>query len=197
MMGSCIKNHLLLAAGLVHAAFSQERWNIKTVETIEGKIYTPTSSQPYSGVVFELDGKGSLLKEVTYVDGISTYFTEWYPNGQKREERNFRLNEKNGFRILWHQNGNKKQEESWKHGRKDGLWTAWYQDGQKKEEGIYRNDSLHEGLFTSWWPDGQKHMQGTFKDWGKDGMWTTWSERGEKLKEETYKSGDLIHTTVY
>ena len=191
-----IKYYFLFTVCLMHAAFSQERWNIKAIEIIEGKIYAPTSSRPYSGIVFELDEKGTLLREVTYVDGIDTYYTEWYSNGQKREERNFRLEQKNGFRILWYKNGNKIQEESWKNGRKDGLWTSWYQDGQKKEQGMYKDDSLYKGLFTSWWPDGQKHVQGAFKDWGKDGMWTIWSEQGKKLKEETYKSGDLIYTKI-
>ena len=186
MMTLSMKRYLLFPVFLVNVVFSQERWNIKAVDIIEGKVYAPTSSQPYTGIVFELDEKGTLLREVTYLDGVDTYFTEWYLNGKKREERNFRLEEKNGFRILWYINGKKKQKESWKHGRKDGLWISWYQDGQKKEEGNYRDDSLYEGLFTSWWPDGQKHVQGNFKDWGKDGIWTIWTERGGKLKEETY-----------
>ena len=122
----------------MHAAFSQERWNIKAIEIIEGKIYAPTSSRPYSGVVFELNEKGTLLREVTYVDGIDTYYTEWYVNGQKREERNFRLEQKNGFRILWYKNGNKRNECTYKNNKSNGLFTHWYKNGQKKNEGNFK-----------------------------------------------------------
>ena len=43
-------------------------------------------------------------------------------------------------------NGNKKQERNYKDGRTDGLWTEWYENGQKWEKG-----TMKEGIEVGKW----------------------------------------------
>ena len=55
--------------------------------------------------------------EIAYLSGEDTPFTgkveDFYDNGQKVEEGNY------------------------KDGERDGLWISWYENKQKKMEGIY------------------------------------------------------------
>ena len=50
-------------------------------------------------------------------------------------------------------NGNKKQEKNYKDGRTDGLWTEWYENGQKKFEWTYK-DGKEDGFLVQWNEDG-------------------------------------------
>ena len=37
-------------------------------------------------------------------------------------------------------NGELKEEGNYKDGKKDGIWTYWHENGQKAEEGVFNND---------------------------------------------------------
>jgi len=47
-------------------------------------------------------------------------------------------------------NGQKREEGSYKDGKKDGLWTGWYENGQQQFEGKYKDGEM-EGLWTVWY----------------------------------------------
>ena len=63
----------------------------------------------------------------------------------------------------WYENGQKKEEGEWKEGDKEGQWTYWHENGQKWAEGEWR-DGKREGLWTSWPPNGNKTLETEFKD---------------------------------
>ena len=145
-------------------------------------------------------------------DGIST---EWYENGQKKSEENFKegardgkssmwyedgqieeegnfINGKNhGLFTRWRNSGQKREEATFKDGELDGLMTEWYENGQKKSENTFK-DGKQDGLTTVWYENGQKKGEGTFKDGKQEGKWTGWYENGQKEGEVTFKDGELI-----
>ena len=105
----------------------------------------------------------------------------------------------------WYENGNKKEEGNYYiyHGRKGGLWTKWYENGNKKEEGNYYiyddgweevgdgSSDIKVGLWTNWYKNGQKEEESTYKD-GELISYKCWYKNGQKRKEETYKDGELV-----
>ena len=43
---------------------------------------------------------------------------EWFENGQKEAEANFKDDKlDDGLQLMWHENGQKKSEENYKHGK--------------------------------------------------------------------------------
>ena len=47
--------------------------------------------------------------------------------------------EKNGLWTEWYENGQKKQEMTFKDGKKEGLRIEWYENGQKKNEITFKD----------------------------------------------------------
>ena len=109
---------ILLISLLLIVGCSKEPINYKTALVKRDGIYYPDdTNKPYSGPVFSLDDDGKKFSEGTLKDGefISQTVWDYYPNGRKMDELNF------------------------KNGELEGLWTSWYQNGQKKFEGNYKD----------------------------------------------------------
>jgi len=120
----------------------------------DGVFYTKDTNKPYSGQVFSLNDVGKKKEEGILKDGkmISKTEWEWYNNGQKESEENFKDGKLDGLETQWNYNGKKFVEGTWKDGKQDGLWTTWYINGQKEMEGIFKDGN---GVsFTSWNKDG-------------------------------------------
>jgi len=127
--------------------------------------------------------------------------TEWYKNGQKKFERNYKDGNregldtwfdengqktqwyKNGPVTQWYKNGQKKFERNYKDGEKDGIETTWYENGQKKSEKNYKNGK-EDGLYTEWYWNGQKRLE---RNWNEEGIEAIWSESGQKAPKEVVR----------
>ena len=120
----------------------------------------PLPSKKYSGPVFSLNYKGLKKRESILQNGIMISFTQfqWYDNGQKKTEINF------------------------KHEREDGLSTEWYDNGQKKYEVIFKK-GYEDGLCTEWYENGLKKIERTFKDGEIINIIGRWNEDGSVRKE--------------
>ena len=106
-------------------------------------------------------------------NGEVRYITNWYENGQKEYEGNYKTVNKpvKGLNNLY----------------MAGLWTEWYENGQKKFQGHYqggerRNYYPHKGFCTEWYENGQKKYEG--EPIGRDGLTTEWYENGQKKSEK-------------
>jgi antitoxin component YwqK of YwqJK toxin-antitoxin module len=111
--------------------------------------------------------------------------SDWYENGQKKSEGNYKDGNREGLWTVWFENGQKNRETNFKGGKGDGLVTGWYEDGQKELEGSYKGGKL-EGLFITWYENGQKEFEGNFNDGKLEGLWTGCNEEGNVIKNETY-----------
>ena len=138
-------------------------------------------------------------------DGLQT---EWYENGQKWAELNYRDGKLDGLAVYWHENGQKMLEEnynddklisamSWKfNGEKcrvtnvkngNGVLVRYNEDGSESIRYTYKDGVLH-GLLTNWYDNGQKFVEGFNKDYKRDGLWTTWHENGQKKRKQTTRT---------
>ena len=144
---------VLLFASLL---YSQSKFDINNLIDRGGLKYAPNDDEPYTGKVFD-----------------------FYDNGQKKLDGNYRKGLMNGKWTYYHQNGQKEREESYKDGELDGLSTTWHENGKKKLEGYFK-DNKQGGLWTSWYENGQKEEEGTFKD-GERIESTRWDEVGNEL----------------
>ena len=147
-------------------------------------------------------------------DGLQT---EWYENGQKWAELNYRDGKLDGLAVYWHENGQKMLEEnynddklmsamSWKfNGEKcpvtnvkngNGVLVRYNEDGSESIRYTYKDGVLH-GLLTNWYDNGQKFVEGFNKDDKRDGLWTTWYKNGQKREEENFKDDKLDGLAVY
>ena len=69
----------------------------------------------------------------------------------------------NGPYVQYFENGKKKSEWQFKNGEADGLWTEWYPNGKKKSESHWKNDK-QDGLRTEWDENGKKQKEIQYKD---------------------------------
>ncbi len=141
--------------------------------------------------------------------------TEWYENGQKKQERHYKYDILEGKSIVWYENGQIESEINYKDGKKDGKWTWWYKSGQKQSERNYKDgelvsetkytycayvtcpieseinykDGKKDGKFTAWHENGQIEAEGNYKDGKEHGKFTWWYENGQIEVEGNYKDG--------
>ena len=104
---------------------------------------------------------------------------EFYSNGFPKVIKTYKVS-KDKIELVkeieWYKQGQKSEERNYKDGKLDGLVTGWYENGQKEFEGTYKNGEL-DGFVTGWWSNGQKWYERTFKDgelisvkkWNEDG----------------------------
>jgi len=123
------------------------------------------------------------------------FHTNFWPNGQKESEGNYKSQKKEGRWIEWHENGQKCSEGaylkvktgSWrwafktepKYEKKEGLWTVWHSNGNKETEGSYKDGEL-EGKYTLWYKNGQKELECNYSFSKLYGKHTEWYENGNK-----------------
>ena len=79
-------------------------------------------------------------------DLYSYYYTgkyiEWYDNGNKMDEGEYKDGKKEGKWIEWHEDGTKKEEGEYKDGEKEGKWSGWYECGNNQYEKEYKDGKL-------------------------------------------------------
>ena len=60
-----------------------------------------------------------------------------------------------GKRIEWYENGNKVDEVNYKDGVRNGLYTRWYENGNKEKECNIKDD-VNNGFYREWYKNGNK-----------------------------------------
>lgn len=89
-----------------------------------------------------LQDRNGIKYEVNSEVAYTGKHVEWYPDGQKSREGNYKDGKKEGLQPEWHENGQKQSEGNYKGGKEVGLHTWWHEDGQKKFEGNYKDGKL-------------------------------------------------------
>ena len=177
---------VLLFASLL---YSQRKFDINNLIDSGGLKYAPNDDEPYTGKVLD-----------------------FYENGQKKFDGNYRKGLMNGEWTYYHENGkfhaqgrfidgdgsNSSESSGIPFNGRTGRWSFWYENGKKKSEGTY-NDGEIDGKWTEWFENGQLSEEETFKDGELNGKSTYWYENGQKAVEGTYKDGELdgLYTEWY
>ena len=180
-----MKHTLLIITALLFITSSvipQSKMNINNLVEYGDKKYAPNDDEPYTGKVFD-----------------------FYENGQKKLNGNYRKGLMNGKWTYYHENGqfhaqgrfidgdgsNPSESSGIPFNGRTGRWTSWHENGQKEAEGTYKSGK-RDGKWTTWYENGQKFYEGIYKDGKPNGKGTKWYENGQKMIEDTYKDGKSI-----
>ena len=167
------------------------------VWTGEELPYAPGEQEPYSGWVKVFYGDGSLHKLVQLYDGkLDGFSLEWYDNGQKKCEGDYKNAKQDGPWTSWHENGKKSRQAIFKQDRPEGRTEEWYENGQKKTEANWRDGRLN-GTTNRWYKNGLKKDEVFLKNGIPHGLSTRWYENGQMHTEVNYKSGKLTSAFVW
>lgn len=104
-------------------------------------------------------------KKLKKKNGLFTYF---YPNGQKKTQKNFLKDKMVGASTSWYESGNIEQKGSYdRKGNKTGDWKFWYENGNIDSEGGYQKDE-------------------------RVNSWKWYFENGQLSADESYTDGELV-----
>ena len=120
----------------------------------EGRRYRPNETVPFTGVMTEFYGNGTLQSRSVLSNGLLEGLSEgWYTNGNKQVEELYRGGISHGLRVKWHENGQKLSEAPIVDGKMDGFFRRWHENGSLAEEVSMRNGNP-DGLARSFYPSG-------------------------------------------
>ena len=107
-------------------------------------------------------------------------FTEWYSNGQKMMQENWKDSAEDQY-------GQKLRQ-------LEGLSTWWYENGQKLQEGNYKGGKLM--TVVAWKPSGEK-CPDTKIDEDGNGVLVCYNEDGTETLRWTYEDGEEIYSQEF
>ena len=93
-------------------------------------------------IEFYRNGQIKKLKQMNENDGNDELWTEWYENGQKQYEINYKDGQQNGLYKWWYENGQKSSEGPYKDGKPDGVWISYNRDGTVESRRTYKDGVL-------------------------------------------------------
>ena len=117
-------------------------------------------------------------------------YIEFYQNGGKFVEGQYRNNKKTGDWKFWGKNAKLVKTETYRDGKLDGSWTLLREDGSKERSESFK-DGKRDGKWIFYDPAGKNQPveQHEYKADGRDGTWVRWYPNGNKQSEEHYTNG--------
>ena len=100
-----------------------------------------------------------------------------------------------GIEKAYYPNGNLREEQNYKDCQRDGIWREYYENGQLQIEGNYKNGSL-EGMLKYYEEDGNLRTEQNYKN-GKLVLSKSFYENGTLRSISTYKNDKNIKYEEY
>lgn len=170
----------------------------------DGKVRYERQIARYSDDHFVADGfhrefypNGQKFIEGQYKDGHREgEWTYWYDNGQVQRTIDYKNGQPDGSWEVHNQDGAVVAKRSFKDGKRDGTWVVYDETGkQPLREEVYA-DGKADGTWKVWFPSGQQQTEVSIKDGVRNGPFLEWGEKGNKLKELTFVDGKLDGTAT-
>ena len=120
-------------------------------DKVNNTFSTKFNDIPVSGNIFKIFKNKKTSLGILQNGNKEGLWTDWYNNGQKRYESNYKDGKLIDL-IEWYKNGQKKVEGTWKDGRREGVYTTYFKNGQKMDEETFRDGELISEL--KWNKDG-------------------------------------------
>ena len=165
------------------------------------------------------DGKIRVEREIArYSDNryvADGYYREFYPNGEKFAEGQYKSGRQEGTWTYWHDNGQECRQVAYKNGQPDGGWDVHNPDGAVIAKRSYKNgrrdgtwavyddsgkqqlreeqyaDGKADGVWKVWFPSGQQKTQIEIQAGKRHGAAIEWDEKGNKRAELNYDEGKV------
>ena len=98
---------------------------------------------------------------------------------------------RNGSIIMYWPNGQKKEERNYVNGKMEGLYQRWHSNGRKR--GVFNmfNDKSH-GPCQEWYSNGQIYRKISFINGNRHGLCEEWDDDGTKLPDRYYDNNILV-----
>tara|TARA_B100000902_G_C27162442_1_gene839447 strand:- start:36 stop:881 length:846 start_codon:yes stop_codon:yes gene_type:complete len=201
---------LLIFLLLCSLGFSQYNTpiNFELLEERDGLYYQYNSPKPFSGKVFNIQGRS----EGSFRNGKkSGKFSFYFDNGQLKSQGYYSNNLQQRKWTYYYENGQINGTGSYKdgdgtdliedteiptHGR-TGQWKYFYENGQLEFKATYKNGLY--GPFKLYYENGQLKSEGTVKDGKEDGPYKSYYENGQIKMDNTFRNGIQIgaHESFY
>ena len=104
---------------------------------------------------------------------------------------NFAAGKREGKQQEFYENGNKKLESEFKNNKENGTWTVYFENGKVSTTFVY-TDGLLNGAVVINDDKGRKIVEGNYKNGKEDGKWVFYDESGKVKKQENYSVGKKI-----
>jgi antitoxin component YwqK of YwqJK toxin-antitoxin module len=170
----------------------------------DGKLRIERQIAKYSDDHYESDG----------------FYREYYPNGQKFLDGQYRQGRREGDWTYWFDNGQVNRMVTFQNGQLNGEWEVYRADGtlsakQAFDSGLRNGDwttydatgkqplaeqhyakGKTDGIWKTWFPNGKLQLQVSIKMGLRHGPSMQWSEDGSPLSESNWVEGKQDGTTT-
>ncbi len=158
---------------------------------VDSKIYTSTAYYEDGKKRLQIGYKSSSSKKAEewyesnkYQDGK---IIEWYRNGQKKIEGNFKDDQPYGKFVAWDESGKIIAEADVNVTTADGRGVIGFYGNELIKSIINTKNNQANGKFIRWYKNGKIQFEGTFKN-GKIDELTGWDEKGRIQSEVVYRN---------
>lgn len=143
-----MKRILLLILILPLISFGKERiLHMSMFEKKSGLVYIKGEAKPYTGHFFSNHDNNKIKYDKKQLevfgkivngqpDGV---ITEYYKDGKKSKEENYKEGELHGIKTLYFSNGKIAFEDYYANGEREGISKAYHENGNLWIEGYYSN----------------------------------------------------------
>ena len=144
------------------------------------------------GKFVEYYRNGSKYVEGNYKMGVfEGAWQYWFENGQLCKKVSFKDGKPHGQWDVFDPEGNLTAKKSYQHGKRHGHWITYYAGGEKPRFEIHYEQGVPSGERIAYFENGQKRQSVSFKEGKMHGMMTEWNENGEKRAEVKFEDGKI------
>ena len=93
--------------------------------------------------------------------------------------------------IDYYLNGKKEEEGNFKNGKVDGLNKTYFPDGKVAFYSTYV-DGIENGDSKEYFINGQVRQEGVFKNGKEDGLWKEWYSTGKLKRQTQFNDGEIV-----
>lgn len=118
-------------------------------------------------------------------------FIDYYIDGKKQGEGNFKNGKVDGVRKMYYPNGQISMERVYSSGLENGLEKEYYEDGTLKQKGDFLNGK-ENGVWEMYHPNGQLKQRTSFDKGKMDGESISYYSTGKFRSTEKFKNGIVV-----
>ncbi len=147
-------------------------------------------SKPFNGIIKKLSPSNKQILIFNTIKGkLNGVFTEYYSNGNKKIERNYKNGILNGKYISYYNNNMQKEIYNYDMGLINGERKSYWINGAIKQSSFFKSGVL-SGESNFYYSSSQLRKKISFDLYGnRDGVWLDYYSNGKIKEKIEYESG--------
>jgi len=148
------------------------------------------NSNPYSGTIKKINSSNIKILVFNTIKGkLNGVFTEYYLNGNKKIERNYKNGTLNGKYTSYFKNSQEKENYNYDMGLINGERKSYWINGAIKQSSFFKSGVLF-GESNFYYSSSQLRKKISFDLYGnRDGVWLEYYSNGKIKEKIEYESG--------